>query len=275
MIITFGNRSVNIRIPYNKRQLKKEVFEALEDAQIITQDFLDPHKRHESQSRMRIVGLLADNPDMYETVPVKNIGIWCSGGADSSILLYCLALKIKNEKRNIKIHPFSVRRQRPWNPVYAEGVVDFIRSTVSDKIVQPITIYYPDIAFPDLTERLEFHYRDHEHFKNNIIDINYNGITSNPPADSGVPLEEAQRVRDITAERPLIQTSPLHYAIQPFFRVDKSFLYEIYKKYNLLDSLFPITRSCEGFKEDTDNWTKHCGRCWWCKERFWAFGRLV
>jgi 7-cyano-7-deazaguanine synthase in queuosine biosynthesis len=35
--------------------------------------------------------------------------------------------------------------------------------------------------------------------------------------------------------------------------------------------IFPITRSCESW---TNDFSKHCGECWWCKEREWGFGRL-
>jgi 7-cyano-7-deazaguanine synthase in queuosine biosynthesis len=44
----------------------------------------------------------------------------------------------------------------------------------------------------------------------------------------------------------------------------------IYKILNLETELFPITRSCE----NDDHIESHCGKCWWCQERIWAFGRL-
>ena len=45
----------------------------------------------------------------------------------------------------------------------------------------------------------------------------------------------------------------------------------LYIEHNLLEKLFPITTSCESL----DNVTEHCGECWWCKERQWAFNRLT
>ena len=55
----------------------------------------------------------------------------------------------------------------------------------------------------------------------------------------------------------------------------------MYKEANLLDELYPITRSCE--YDPTSNYFKniknpgigHCGKCWWCEERKWAFGTLT
>jgi len=46
---------------------------------------------------------------------------------------------------------------------------------------------------------------------------------------------------------------------------------ELYRKYNLIDTLLPLTRSCEGWDYMTDGFTKECGECWWCMERSWAF----
>jgi len=44
----------------------------------------------------------------------------------------------------------------------------------------------------------------------------------------------------------------------------------------LLETLFPVTRSCEWNEHvvGEDPGMEHCGNCWWCHERKWAFGRL-
>ena len=58
------------------------------------------------------------------------------------------------------------------------------------------------------------------------------------------------------------------------FTKQYSDLQKLYDKYNLTYTLFPITRSCEGSDYETGNYTFHCGKCWWCEERMWAFGFL-
>mgnify|MGYP000161787311 CR=1 FL=1 len=55
---------------------------------------------------------------------VKRLGIWCSGGADSTALLYLLAKTIKDNDLDVYIQPMTVRRQRPWNPIKAKPVID-------------------------------------------------------------------------------------------------------------------------------------------------------
>jgi len=54
--------------------------------------------------------------------------------------------------------------------------------------------------------------------------------------------------------------------------VDRSFIAEYYNKIEFLKKLFPLTKSC--ISSDilqTDGWRKPCMKCWWCKEKFWAF----
>ena len=65
----------------------------------------------------------------------------------------------------------------------------------------------------------------------------------------------------------------------PLINIDKQGVKELYEKFGLLDTLYPLTRSCESF---TDDFSKHCGEykdeqdvCWFCKERYWGFGRYV
>ena len=63
--------------------------------------------------------------------------------------------------------------------------------------------------------------------------------------------------------------------MNPFFCINKRGLKMIYEELGLIDKLFPVTYSCEGTAEQTKTHTQHCKRCWWCQERFWAFGRYV
>ena len=44
-----------------------------------------------------------------------------------------------------------------------------------------------------------------------------------------------------------------------------------YKENNLMDTLFPITRSCVGTAKQTRNFTVECHQCFWCHEKKWAF----
>ena len=118
MIINCSGKVVNIKIPKTIEKLKQEIIDELYDdvEEIEIQDFT----KYDSAKQ----DILHQN-DLI-TREVKTIGIWMSGGADSSLLAYLLAKKIKDEELNIKLQPLSVRRGRPNNPIYAGNVVDFI-----------------------------------------------------------------------------------------------------------------------------------------------------
>ena len=58
----------------------------------------------------------------------------------------------------------------------------------------------------------------------------------------------------------------------PFINKDKSYIKMLYEKYDVLDTLFPLTASCIGWPHETDNGRHPCKVCVWCKERLWAFG---
>jgi len=42
------------------------------------------------------------------------------------------------------------------------------------------------------------------------------------------------------------------------------------KEAGILDDMLHLTRSCEGGPDETHDFTKVCGECWWCLERDWA-----
>ena len=58
---------------------------------------------------------------------------------------------------------------------------------------------------------------------------------------------------------------------RPFRNHHKRHIAELYNTFNVMDDLFPLTRSCE---KVTTDFSLHCGKCWFCKERKWGFGPL-
>mgnify|MGYP001379484276 CR=1 FL=1 len=69
----------------------------------------------------------------------------------------------------------------------------------------------------------------------------------------------------------------MHQKVDPLQdpNLEQQIIKTIYDRFNLTDKLFPLTFSCEGEAEVTKTHTQHCEKCWWCQERFWAFGRYV
>ena len=51
--------------------------------------------------------------------------------------------------------------------------------------------------------------------------------------------------------------------------IDKKGVKELYETLGVLDSIVPVTRSCEVF---TNTFDYVCKDCWSCREKYWGFG---
>jgi 7-cyano-7-deazaguanine synthase in queuosine biosynthesis len=214
-------------------------------------------------------------------VDVSSIGIWMSGGADSALLCYLLAEKIKTENIQVTIQPITIDYKRPFAFIALE-VVDNIKKllNVNDIFKEHIFYHPPDghTWTPDQLKE-QFHIRNYENFKDRKFQILYSGITTNPPREEqenfnykvldDVELKRSEHVKKETY-RYFAKDDREFIEYKPFFEINKKGIAELYKEKNILESLFPLTRSCEDLKTVRG----HCGKCWWCDERQWAFGRL-
>ncbi len=210
------------------------------------------------------------NLDIYE----GPIGISCSGGADSSILLYHL---MRKSMEKIFIFTTGNNQRNRHNVKGAVRVVEkLIQLTGNSNIEHHVSyceVQQPSELWPKLGR----------YFENDMVNILYTGITSNPPKEITdkfkLGISEPHRSDD---NKELLKHIPEcdGYSYTPWYNVDKRKIAEMYKEANLLEELYPLTRSCEYdptskfFEDVQDPEDKHCGSCWWCEERQWAFGRL-
>ena len=200
------------------------------------------------------------------------IGISCSGGADSTILLYHL---MKNKTDN-KIYIFSTgnhEKKRLNISVSATVVEKCIQLTRNSNVEHHIT-YADEQDENSLFSKLNFY------FDNNLVNIVYTGVTENPPksvTDKFIEdVTEPEREPDV-GKKPTIHFDKFY---TPWANINKLKIAEMYSENNLLEDLYPYTRSCEYnhnnlfFANIEDPGIGHCGKCWWCQERKWAFGKL-
>ena len=109
----------------------------------------------------------------------------------------------------------------------------------------------------------------------NKINVIYTAVTANPPKDiadnflTSVANSEHNK-RDPLIYRPISDGN----WCTPFVNTNKIKIAEMYESLGLLETLFPLTRSCELITSNS-NFLGHCGNCWWCRERFWGFKRLI
>ena len=176
-----------------------------------------------------------------------------------------MAKTIKDNDLDVYIQPMTVRRQRPWNPIKAKPVIDKVCEILDFDRMLPHEVYYPPLEDANQTEWQEFMDRDRENCKNGVWHVLYDGLTSNPP-ESEMPyenLEEHRRGENI--EKQL--EAPARDHMRPLYQINKRFIADIYKQFDLTENLLPITWSCEGEASQTEDYTIPCEKCWWCWER--------
>lgn len=213
--------------------------------------------------------------EIYENIKFNmfdgNIGVSVSGGADSALLLYFV---LKYSKNKVHVFTFADQKKNIINASVAINVVNTCTLLTENKNLEHHIVY-------NNKEGLDILFQNHElYLEKKIVDYVYTGITKNPPKEATDTFKEPVPIvapRDPNVIRN-VMWAPNWY--QPWTNLNKRDLFNIYKKHNLLETLFPKTRSCEFYTEDTQEMQeymkthKHCGECWWCEERLWGFGTL-
>lgn len=201
-------------------------------------------------------------PDLPSNI--KNIGMKLSGGADSAVVCYALSKYIYDNKTNQKIIPITVNQKgKAYQSEYAKKIVTFCEekfgSIFGEHYIDTCEdeTFYSDVQ-DALVKKL---------YNTKVIACHFTGITANPPKEVYESFNRrAPDDRDQNVIRPLKRNN----AYRPLTNFNKQKVKQIYEQYDLLDTLFPLTRSCEKY---TDDFNQHCGKCWHCQERYWGFGR--
>lgn len=200
------------------------------------------------------------NTDIIETT---NIGLSLSGGADSAVLAYLL---MKYSKSKIYFFTTASFEKQIITVKHSSNVIKKCIELTGNLNVEHHINY---VKFQDRTEFLNTLI---EKVDSNIVDVVYTATTNVP---CNVNDFENKLNNDILQRRSPAIIKPLfshgNKLYHPFINLDKKDIKKLYNDLNILSELFPLTRSCES----TSEFDHHCGQCWWCEERLWAFGRLV
>ena len=208
--------------------------------------------------------------DDKELFKRKTLGISMSGGIDSTMLCYLLAMTSERTNLEITIQPYNGLDL--WAPIDSSGVIDIIQyiqrkfptvdirwpistvfNTNGDRIKDKNTYIRP------LIMQLE---------KNKVVDLVMNGISSGPPI-------EVQKLEFTKTDKRIVRLAGYELwdevkrakdHLSPFKYVDKRFIVECYKHY-MIEDLLKMTNSCTAPQGN-------CGECWWCQERAWAINEV-
>lgn len=194
----------------------------------------------------------------------ENAGLSLSGGADSAILAYILLKYSKN-----KIHFFTTASLQ-------KEIITVKHSSIVLKKCAELTNNFNfehHISYVREQNRDEFFKNLLSKVENNIVDIVYTATTEIPPVDEAMRFTEKLPIDILMRRNPKIIKPILTHKgklYHPLININKKKIKDLYIRENVLDELFPLTRSCESEVE----YSKHCGNCWWCQERHWAFDKL-
>lgn len=213
-----------------------------------------------------------------------NVAAFMSGGADSSLMCYLLAKTIQDRGLKTKIYPNTCEfLHRPYNLRCAHEVVQKVTELTGYNFeIHPCFIIPNHKGNFSDDDKIVVMARYHRQFAKSFQwKTIFNGLTANPPLERVSDTSHAHRqtCRDDLEWRKKQEAKPG--LTLPFLHVDKKVIGALYKKYNLIDTLLPLTRSCEAEREETDFFTKDCfevrprgEECWWCLERAYGFEGL-
>ena len=206
---------------------------------------------------------------------VKDIGIKISGGADSAIVCYMLAKYVMEERPDITIHPLTaIAQTKPFQQIFADKVLRKVEELTGIEFAQH---QYKMIR----SDTIENYISDQEEYFDSLDHLyqeRFAGLTANPEPDEAPELFDGDNrtpgsYGELDIDRSKGATKKDN-TTRPLFNVDKKGVAEHYTTLDVLEEIFPITRSCE--QNNVYTFEEHCGDCWFCRERKWGFGgRLV
>lgn len=226
------------------------------------------------------------NQQIDYDIPVKfkKIAINCSGGADSSILLF-LTVKylIENKRNDVELNVLTCSNdfKHRWNGRKAANVINYVIDKTDFKNFNMHYVYYRDKQDEKYFNEVEF-----DLFQDKKIDLVISGLTANPPYKTFVEningetinLDDKALPERNSINQPTWMVTDNMYWYTPFRNVNKKFISFLYKEFNIED-MIDMTRSCESVPKSDQKYNKNfeeqpCGKCWWCLERKWAFGKF-
>ena len=221
-----------------------------------------------------------------------------SGGCDSGIISYIAAKMIVDNNWQDTVELYAMTGDsdsKPFNIQFAKQIIKKVEELTGVKFLK----HYTRTIKADTTENYTLDQISimYEAYKDVGWGLFWHGITQNPPADPNDP-RAMHMVNTIDPQGPdddrNAQDKPRpgfteeHFPeypnenlslnrVHPLINLHKKSVADVYKQFGLMDSLFPVTRSCENPDPlKTNNFTTHCETdCWWCWERHWGFDRII
>jgi hypothetical protein len=222
-------------------------------------------------------------PDEYDRIMIS-----VSGGADSAMLMWIILKYLRANSRILKDITITTgvdtsRLHNEWN---AREVFLAISEKFSEQNFIHDIFYYSKEG-----PKMKYHVDHEKKLKQSGIKCMYYGRTASPPKEIQQKItykafdqyetnmyDDQARPEDRDVETELKRTEIYwadgSYESIPFDNVDKMFIANLYKEDDyMMNVVYPLTASCISNEPDkTKSFSEPCRKCWWCQERYWAFG---
>jgi hypothetical protein len=231
---------------------------------------------------------------IFNDVSCKNIAVRLSGGPDSAIVYYAVCDFYKNMP-DVKIYPYTMATPlRPYTLDKANAVIEFTAAATGKTCEKHYTIYHTRHNKQNSLETNSVEYvNGQEILENQLlnevrIDIIYYGLSMNcQTTDLKKFIDTLQPVKSMKYQNVLLAKDATrdfctssriafidpHYAFLPLIASDKTIVKSLYDYYGVTKTLYPLTWSCENDLQ-AESGDVHCGCCYFCLEREFAFGKL-
>lgn len=207
--------------------------------------------------------------DVFEEILSKHENIACmiSGGVDSSFTLYWLAKCIDE----LKLH--DTHTILPMTAIEDLSVLAYCNIKEVREIIRIVHDYFPKVQIldhyaydaPTTETKTETNDRHRKMLLDSgLVDHILSSCVAGPLFENVYLGWQINDIRSIENQRKKGDNYKYN---SPFGLVDKKFIAYQYKKYNLLNTIFPLTRSCVDPYPDG----KACKKCPWCLEKYWAY----
>lgn len=235
---------------------------------------------------LKIVNYFYTDKDKIEIgIPLENkpVAVFISGGPDSALTTYLVVKTIKDLGFNNPVYPITTEfMARPYNIRHAWNVLQKIEELLDFKFEQHLIFPLPNhvLTITDEDKKVIMSKNIDEYFRRYGIYTLFSGLTANPPDDAILDTPNAQRQAERNSINTILPKLEQRFSQYPLLFSHKKIAAYFFYKFDLLESLFPLTRSCEGELEETNYFTKTCfdvrspeHLCWWCQERKWGFNQ--
>ena len=216
----------------------------------------------------------------------KYVCVKLSGGADSAIIYYALCDVVKDTKTKIIVTTLDTTIKNQ-NIASAKRVIKIVKESTGVEPYKHITNIVKDSSENYVNGQQHLLKKIYKKYTKNIPV--YSGLTINPPqkemikfvkqnfATLGIDKNKALLSIDT---RDKSRDNKLPYRESPtrlFEETDKKGVMYAYNHYDMMENLYPYTVSCTEVPHiiGDNKLPIHCGVCFPCLERQWAFGRLI